>query len=189
MVTGHWWEVPWGGRGRGVRTVAQPPTPTRSQPASLAMAITAPGSVAGFTKESASHSVMSDSVTPRTIQSKDSSRPEYWNGKPFPSPGDLPNPGIKPRSFTLQADSLPTEPQEVRSRNQERLECTCSALGSSRGHHLHALPSTEGPRPPVTASPLTTVLRAHESVSLSSSWLHAAEEVLLTGEDTAELSA
>ena len=34
---------------------------------------------------------------------------EYWNGEPFPSPGDLPNPGIKPRSPTLQADSLPTE--------------------------------------------------------------------------------
>ena len=38
------------------------------------------------------------------------SRPEYWSGKPFPSPGDLPNPGIKPRSPTLQADSLPAEP-------------------------------------------------------------------------------
>ena len=31
-------------------------------------------------------------------------------GEPFPSPGDLPNPGIEPRSPTLQADSLPTEP-------------------------------------------------------------------------------
>ena len=38
------------------------------------------------------------------------SRPEYWSGLPFPSPGDLPNPGIEPRSPTLQADSLPTEP-------------------------------------------------------------------------------
>ena len=34
------------------------------------------------------------------------SRPEYWNGQPFPSPGDLPNPGIELRSLTLQADSL-----------------------------------------------------------------------------------
>ena len=39
------------------------------------------------------------------------SRPEYWNGQPFPSPGDLPNPGIKPRSPALQADSLLAEPQ------------------------------------------------------------------------------
>ena len=38
------------------------------------------------------------------------SRPEYWNGQPFPSPGDLPNPGIEPRSPTLQVDSLPAEP-------------------------------------------------------------------------------
>ena len=33
------------------------------------------------------------------------------SGNPFPSPGDLPNPGIKPRSPALQADSLPAEPQ------------------------------------------------------------------------------
>ena len=37
------------------------------------------------------------------------SRQEYWNGLPFPSPGDLPNSGIEPRSPALQADSLPTE--------------------------------------------------------------------------------
>ena len=33
------------------------------------------------------------------------SRQEYWSGLPFPSPGDLPDPGIKPRSPTLQADT------------------------------------------------------------------------------------
>ena len=37
-------------------------------------------------------------------------RQEYWNGLPFPSPGDLPNPGIKPRPPALQADSLLSEP-------------------------------------------------------------------------------
>ena len=37
------------------------------------------------------------------------SRPEYWSGQPFPSPGDLPNPGIEPRSPALQVDSLPSE--------------------------------------------------------------------------------
>ena len=35
---------------------------------------------------------------------------EYWSGLPCPPPGDLPNPGIKPRSPALQADSLPSEP-------------------------------------------------------------------------------
>ena len=38
------------------------------------------------------------------------SRPEYWSGQPFPSPGDLPNPGIKPRTAALRVDSLPAEP-------------------------------------------------------------------------------
>ena len=38
------------------------------------------------------------------------SRKEYWSGLPFPSPGDLPNPGIRPRSCALQADSLLSEP-------------------------------------------------------------------------------
>ena len=37
------------------------------------------------------------------------SRQEYWSGLPFPSPGDLPNPGIKPRSPAFQANSLLTE--------------------------------------------------------------------------------
>ena len=52
---------------------------------------------------------------PWTVASQSSlpwefSRPEYWSGQPFPSPGDLPNPGIKPRSPTLQVDSLLSEP-------------------------------------------------------------------------------
>ena len=38
------------------------------------------------------------------------SRQEYWSGLPFPSPGDLSNPGIEPGSPALQADALPFEP-------------------------------------------------------------------------------
>jgi len=34
---------------------------------------------------------------------------EYWNGLPFPSPGNLPNPEIEPRSLTLQTDAFPSE--------------------------------------------------------------------------------
>ena len=37
---------------------------------------------------------------------KEFSRLEYWSGLPFSSPGDLPNRGIKPKSFALQVDSL-----------------------------------------------------------------------------------
>ena len=40
------------------------------------------------------------------------SRQEYWCGLPYPPPEDLPDPGIKPRSPALQADSLPSEPRE-----------------------------------------------------------------------------
>ena len=49
-------------------------------------------------------------ATPGTIKFMEFSRPEYWSGQPFPSPGDLPNPGTEPRSPVLQADSLPAEP-------------------------------------------------------------------------------
>ena len=58
---------------------------------------------------------MSDSVIPWTIvcqapPSMEFSRQEYWCGLPFPSPGDLPNTGIKLGSLALQADSLIFEP-------------------------------------------------------------------------------
>ena len=64
---------------------------------------------------SVSHSVVSGSVTPWTIAyqaplSMVFSRQESWNGSPFPSPGDLPWPGVAPRPLTLWADSLPSEP-------------------------------------------------------------------------------
>ena len=54
-------------------------------------------------------------MTPWTVayqapQSMEFSRQEYWSGLPFPSPEDLPNPGIKPGSPALQADALPSEP-------------------------------------------------------------------------------
>ena len=39
-----------------------------------------------------------------------SSRQEYWSGLSFPSPGDLPDPGIEPKSPALQADALTSEP-------------------------------------------------------------------------------
>ena len=45
----------------------------------------------------------------RAPLSKRFSRREYWSEMPFPSPGDLPDPGIEPRSPALQVDSLPTE--------------------------------------------------------------------------------
>ena len=57
-------------------------------------------------------------TTPRTVAyqaplSVEFSRPKCWNRWPFPSPGDLGNPGIEPKSPTLQADSLPSEPPGI----------------------------------------------------------------------------
>ena len=58
------------------------------------------------------------------------SRQEYWSGLPFPSPGNLPNPGIEPRSPALQADALTSEPprKPVRfNRYQIALENCCKS--------------------------------------------------------------
>ena len=54
-------------------------------------------------------------ATPWTVAHQDPksmrfSKQEYWSGLPFPSPGDLPDPGIEPGSPTLKADALPSEP-------------------------------------------------------------------------------
>ena len=63
-----------------------------------------------------SRSVVSDSLQPHRLQLTSLlcpwgfSRQEYWSGLPCPSPGDLPNSRIEPRSPALQADSLPSEP-------------------------------------------------------------------------------
>ena len=62
-------------------------------------------------------SIVSDSLWPQGLKPTrllcpwGFSRQEYWSGLPCPPPGDLPNTGIKSRSPTLQADSLPAEPQ------------------------------------------------------------------------------
>ena len=61
------------------------------------------------------HSLVSDSATPCTGVSQASlsmefSQQEYWSVLALPSPGDRPNPGIKPMSPALQTDSLPSEP-------------------------------------------------------------------------------
>ena len=47
------------------------------------------------------------------------SRQEYWSGLPFPSPGELPDPGIEPRSPALQADALTSEPPGKPTLQQE----------------------------------------------------------------------
>ena len=65
--------------------------------------------------ESVGRSVASVSAIPQTVFHQaplfmEFPRQEYWSALPFPSPGDLPDPGIEPRSPALHADSLPSEP-------------------------------------------------------------------------------
>ena len=57
------------------------------------------------------------------------SRHEYWSGLPFPSPGDLPNPGIEPRSSALQVDALTSEPPG-KPRGRVNLRLVGEILGS-----------------------------------------------------------
>ena len=56
------------------------------------------------------------------------SRQEYWSGLPCPSPRDLPDPGIKPRSPELQVDSLPLEPPGKPSLLDRKPPNACPAL-------------------------------------------------------------
>ena len=82
---------------------------------------------------------MSDSVTFWTVPHQDPlsmefSRQEYWSGLPFPSPGDLPDPGIQPRSPTSQVDSLPFEPSGKPPHNSiylSSVQFSCSVMSDS----------------------------------------------------------
>ena len=56
------------------------------------------------------------------------SKQEYWSGLPFPSPGDLPDPGIEPGSPALEADALTSEPPGRQVADQERLETILEGL-------------------------------------------------------------
>ena len=92
-----------------------------------------------------SPSVMSDSwtVASQAHLSMEVSREEQWSRQPFPSPGDLTNPGIEPRSLTLHANSIPAEPSWKPSQHARPLyltqQDTCSEVGrmESGGEWIH----------------------------------------------------
>ena len=111
-----------------------------------------------------SRSVVPDTfVTPwiaagRAPLSMEFSRQEYWSGLPCPPPGDLPNPGIEPRSLTMQGDSLRSEPL-LKQINKEtkngswslrlsfgwRQSLQLPPLPSAPSLHLHLLYSLTSP--------------------------------------------
>ena len=67
-------------------------------------------------------------VASQAPPSMEFSRQEYWSGLLFPSPGDLPNPGFEPGSPTLQADTLPSEPERERERENQNGSLSIRAL-------------------------------------------------------------
>ena len=82
-------------------------------------------------------------VTPWTVAhqaplSMGFSRQEYWSGLPFPSPGDLPNPGIETGSSALQADTLTSEPPGKPSGKEENLTQHPLFLFVKSGNSMHA---------------------------------------------------
>ena len=64
------------------------------------------------------------------------SREEFWSGLPFPSPGDLPNQGMEPRSPALQADSLSSEPP--RNPKQRTFQQICRFMRNEEEAEMQA---------------------------------------------------
>ena len=75
-------------------------------------------------------------VAPQAPPSMGFSRQEYWSGLPFPSPGDLPDPGIKPRSPALQADTLTSEPPGKSSKVDSTEQCGKETLSTMKSGNL-----------------------------------------------------
>ena len=110
--------------------------------------------------ESERRSVLSDSLRPHGLYSPWNSPGQdtgiSWNilacQDTFPSPGDLPNPGMEPRSPALQADSLPAEPPgkpsfEVnQGRNGNPLQYSCQENPMDRGAWWAAVHGVAGSR-------------------------------------------
>ena len=98
-------------------------------------------------------------VTPWTVAcqappSMEFSRQEYWSGLPFPSPGDLPDPGIEHRSPALQADALPSEKPDCWGHVNHRARTLWPSkppelpIFPFRGLREFSLPSDTHSRPP-----------------------------------------
>ena len=101
----------------------------------------------------ASHSVVSDSLLPQGPVGFlcPLCRQEYWSRLPFPSPGDLPNPGIEPKWPAWKADSLPSEPPGKPQLYISSVQFSHSVLSDSLRPHesQHARPPCPSPTPGV----------------------------------------
>ena len=106
-------------RAKGLQLEPDPPRAARIEPLGRPPALSlvpspSPASSGGKKVKVKSLSRVRLFATPWTVAYQASpsmgfSRQEYWSGLPFPSPGDLPHPGIEPRSPALEADALTSE--------------------------------------------------------------------------------
>ena len=134
-------------------------------------------------------------ATPWTVAhqappSMEVSRQEYWSGQPFPSPGNLPDPGLELGSHALQADSLPSEPtekpeqilkrkkkkktfwrreseRERRRRDRERGTCLHTGCQGCHSGELRRIPACLGPTAMVPPGPSRPFRIPTESVAPS----------------------
>ena len=64
------------------------------------------------------------------------SRQEYWSGLPFPSPGDLPDPGIEPRSPALESDALTSAALGSKKKTEQKQSQVNNNLQRARKHSI-----------------------------------------------------
>ena len=110
-----------------------------------------------------------DYVAYQAHPSVEFSRQSYWSGLPFPSPGDLPDPGIEHRSPALQADALPSEPPgKQENKVYHSFHCFPIYLPWSDGTRCHDLQFLNvGFKPAFSLSSFTSIKRLFSSSSLS----------------------
>ena len=116
-----------------------------------------------------SHSVVSDpaTVAHQAPLSMGFPRQECWSGLPCPPPGDLPDPGIKPESSALQADSLPSEPRYTGSAQLTCLGWMNEVLSQLQGTSIPLVCPILCPLYLVTASPSLRELHPSTPIPLS----------------------
>ena len=115
-----------------------------------------------------SYSLRHHSLQPvRLLGPWEFSRQEYWSGLPYPPPGDLPNPGIKPRFPLLQADSLSSEPPGKPWDDISSVQFSCLVMSSSlQPHELqHARPSCPSPTPQTHVHCVSDTIQPSHSLS------------------------
>ena len=112
-------------------------------------------------------------VTPRPVAcqaplSMGFSRQEYWSGLPCPSPEDLPDLGTEPRSPTLEADSLLTEPIGKPQWASVQFSSVAQSCPTLRPHESqHARPPCPSPTPRVHSNPRPLSWWCHPTISSS----------------------